>query len=202
MHVIKRFIGTDEKTGIVSEIFDECLTAADCHFLSELSFNLDHKDETRLDSGSATIYLNYRNPFIQSMDKKAIRILILRQLLRITLRKDRELPGIVEDILVNRAIIRKGYAEDLFYYYYLVLMEYEAASDEIESFINLNIPWLSFSGMDNYSSETLRKIAERINSKKELQDTTRALFDALKKDLLKNENMEEAVRLWNELRRC
>ena len=200
MRIVKKFIKHDEKSALVSRIFDECLLISDSQFLDRIDFYLGKEEKINLILSNAYISLDYNNPFIQSKDERAIRIIILNKLLHLNFRRSYNLSYPIEDILVNREIIKRGYGDDLFYYYYLFLLEYKTQRiKEMEFFLKINTTWLSFFPSDNYYSAFLRKMINSFKYRKQFVNKTKKLFLALKKDLLKDKNLEKAMFLYNEL---
>lgn len=201
MRVIKKLVKHDKKTELVSETFDECLMILNPYFLSRIDFSLEFKDKLDLIFSNACLSLNYNNPFIQNKDKKAIRILILQKLLCLIFRRGyKSMPELIEEVVINREIIRKGYGNDLFYYYYLFLLEYEThIINTMDIFLKVNVPWLSFSGLDDYYADFFKEMVNRFKQKKEFEVKTKELFLALEKNLLKNENLDKAIAIYNQL---
>lgn len=201
MKIVKNLIEKNDKTKLVSDIFDECLKELNYQFFEKIELHLQKEDKIKMDFPNAYIFLNYNNPFIQSSDKKAIKIIILRQIISLVISSkymDKKIPGFILEIMTNREVIKKGLGKDLFYYYYLYLIQYEPNKIlELSTFLQINIPWLSYFGVDNYDSRTMKKIINSFEYIKEFESTTRDLFLAVKKDLLKEKSLEKAIEAYN-----
>jgi len=201
MRIVKNLIDKNEKTQLVSAIFDECLKEMNYQFFNKIEFHLQKEDEIKLDFPDAYIYMNYSNPFIQSSDKKAIKIILLKQLICLAIMSknpDKKIPDFIMEILTNREIIRKGHGKDLFYYYYLLLIQYESPKiQELSTFLKINTPWLSFFSLDNYDSKFLKKFMDRFEYTKAFESATRDLFLAVKEDLLKGKRLDKAIEAYN-----
>ncbi len=201
MRIVKNLIAKNEKTQLVSAIFDECLKELNYQFFNKIELHLQKEDEMKLDFPDAYIYLNYSDPFIQSSDKKAIKIILLKKLICLAIMSknpDKKIPDFIMEILTNREIIRKGHGKDLFYYYYIILLQYEPPRiQELSIFLKINIPWLSFVSLDNYDSKFLKKFIDRFEYTKAFESMTRDLFLVVKEDLSKGKLLDKAIEAYN-----
>lgn len=97
------------------------------------------------------------------------------------------LPFFVSEVLVCRRIA-SFYQEDMMYSFVNeMLLSGKATSDRqsapLSKYISLNVPWLSFFGVDEYKWKYLKKLALKIFPDDELASQTKQLFSLLKKDL-------------------
>jgi len=205
MRIGKKLIVKNEKTAIVSNIFDKCIKELGYQFLDRVEFHLGKENKVKLEFPDAYIFLNYNNPFIQESDKKAIKIIILKKLIYLVIINkypNKKIPKFILEIISNRELIRKGYDKDLFYYYYLLLIQYEPHTvNELSTFMKINIPWLSYYGIDNYDSKTLKKLISIFKYRKEFELQTKKVFLTVKKDLLNEKRVDNAIEAYNTIKR-
>ena len=201
MRIVKNLIEKNDKTKLVSFIFDQCLDELNYNFFDRIELHIQKENKTWLDLPNAYVCLNYNNPFIWSEDVKAVKIIMLKQLISLAIAyryMDLQIPDFIMDIMTNRETMQKGYEKDLFYYYYLMLMEHEPHEiQEFDTFMRINTPWLSYYGFDNYDSEFLKDMVGLFRYNKEFESVTNDLFIALKKDLRIEKNLSVAIATFN-----
>ncbi|MEM7819784.1 MAG: hypothetical protein QXD48_03065 [Candidatus Aenigmatarchaeota archaeon] len=197
MRIIKKFVENDEKIKLISNIFDSIIKNFDFiqHFDS-LEFHVRDKNIVKLYNNTALISIDYNNEIIQDRDERAIRSMILHQLYHLIIKRryQIDMPHLIEDILINREMIKDGYGDDVFYIYYIYLIKKKEV--DFNDFIIINIPWLSFYRFDKYNSEYLKDMIKRIKYKKEYEERTKKLFEILKKDLTDEKNLRYAIHLY------
>ncbi|KHO47436.1 MAG: hypothetical protein QT00_C0002G0088 [archaeon GW2011_AR5] len=170
MHVTKIY-EKDAGTRLVSDIFDNILVNGDFKFES-IELHVRDKAVSFIDDEKAVICLDYNDPFIREMDARGIRILLVHELFRLTFKFD--VPKHVEDVIIGREMLRRGYGDELLYLYYNRLLQ--GGYEGIEGCVRANLPWIIFSKHDKYDSELLKKQAAKICGKK---FDCRRLFDVL-----------------------
>lgn len=170
---------------LVSATFDKIMQSLYVPF-NRIEFSLSDRDSVRIDDNCAIISIDASNAFVEENDEKAVKIMILRGILKAVLKKNGELPEIMEDIIVNRKIIQRGLGEELFYFYYILLTQ-----KRFDAF-TANVPWLSFACHDNYNSQFLRQFAKDDAKMK-------TLFETLKKDLTNRRNLDAALKEYNRM---
>lgn len=174
MQVAKIF-ERDPRTELVSRIFDEVITGAFHLPFDRIELHIRDKTISLVDGASATVCLDYNNPFILERDARGIRILLLRELFRLMFKFD--LPAEIEDIMIGREMIKRGYGEGLCYMYYNMLLSGEADP------IRVNLPWIIFFKDDKYNSELFKKLAAKVCKKKVPAKLLDLLLDLSEKNL-------------------
>ncbi|MFH0832232.1 MAG: hypothetical protein V1900_00720 [Candidatus Aenigmatarchaeota archaeon] len=182
MHVVKKYEKTDDRTRTVFKLFDRIIQFIDVPY-ENLVFSVGDTNKIEILDFDAAITIDYKDPFVQSCDEKAIKIIILRMLLKANLKKFMDVPEFIEDIIVNRKIAKK-FSDELFYYYYIIFSEHGKGIEKLNDFIGMSLPWLSFHGIDNYSSDFFRETLYKFRYRKEFEMMTKNLFSMLKNDLM------------------
>lgn len=173
MRIVKKFV-RDDKTEFASEMFDKIMAKNDYPMPFErMEFHIRDSDVTSVDDGSALICINYNNPLVLEKDRKGLGILIHHELFRLMFKT--ELPRVIEDVIIGRELIKRGFSDDLLYMYYNYMVNIRV--DGAESYIKMNLPWVIFRGYDEYNSEILKKLARKLCRKKFPE--TRKLFNIL-----------------------
>ena len=191
MRLIKK-LEKDEKARFVSKLIDSVLIETGCNSFERLVFSLG-EDNVEFKDSTAKISLDKNNIFIAEKDTRATRILILQKLELAFLRKHKKIPGYIENLIINRRIIKK-FSKDFFYFSYLYLIKEEKNVKDIDKFLNINLPWLSFHGLDDYNSNFSLKMLKIFKYRKAFQQQTRKLFLALKQDLENEDNLIKAMK--------
>src|SRR3989338_295387 len=103
--------------------------------------------------------------------------MILRMLFRAIYRETHhEMPEAIEEIAVNREMVKRGYGNDLAYHYYTHRGKGPLKDD---------IAWLSFHFQDKYNAEFFRNKKPAA----EMKET----IESLKRDLEDENNMRNAI---------
>jgi len=187
MKVVKKF-DRDKRTELVSRIFDEVLMKNDYPLpFNRLEFHIRDFDVTSFEEDKALICLSYNNPFILEMDERGLAILVRHELFRLTLRLTS--PRLIEDVIVGKELIKRGFGDELFYMYYNLLMK-SKHEEKVHSFVRANIPWIIFSGLDDYNSKFLKELVSKLYKRKFPE--TKKLFLVLCK--LSETNIRGALR--------
>ena len=187
MRLIKKF-ERDEKTDFVSRIFDGVIIKNPFPLpFSRMELHIRDYDVTVFDTEKAIICLNYNNPLILEMDERGVRTLLLHEIFRLMLRVNQ--PRLIEDVMVGRAMILRGYGEDLFYVYYNELMK-SKHEETRASFLKASIPWVIFYGLDEYNSKFLKVLAGKLHKRK-FPETSKFLAILCK---LSDKNLKGAVK--------
>ena len=173
MHVVKRF-PSGEHGQLVSRVFDEALVSSGVKLnYNSIELELRDRDVSLVKDYTATICLDYNNPLVLDMDEKGIGIIIRRELFRLMFKFN--LPRPVEDVIIGRELVKRGFGDDLLYMYYNIVMR--SMPKNISDYIAVNIPWIIFRGYDDYNSDLMKKLAGKVCSKKFPE--TKKLFDML-----------------------
>ncbi len=162
MRLVKVF-AKDDKAEFVSKIFGELLTSTDLHLpFDRIEFHVRDSDVTLIKDSTALVCINYNNPLVVEKDYKGVRTLLMRELFRLMFKFN--IPRLVEDVIVGREMIKRGFGDDLCYMYYNYLLTMQP--ETIEDYIHANLPWIIFRGYDNYNSELFKKLAAKVCKKK------------------------------------
>lgn len=201
MKIVKKSTKKTPHSKTVSDTFNTVLGEVPLEkFFDKIELNLGEKEDVIIAKRSAKILLNYKSQPIQNNDRKAIKILILHQLFHaITQQYMKPLPHMLEDVIINKDLIKRGYGDDLLYFYYIQMMKHPKQIKDIEDFLELNIPWLSFFSLDDYNSEFLKRMINRFEDRKKYETKSTKLFSAMKKDMLKERNQKIAINAYENI---
>lgn len=196
MKIIKKFIYSNKITGIVSRIFDDAVKEI-APFLKFNTITLELKNDfnSKMADNSATVYLDYTNDFIQNTDEKAIRFFILREFFKIFVKKKNgiNIPEFVEELIVNREMVKNGYANEVSYFYYAILARKPKIKSK-EDFLYINLPWLIFYEKDEFYCSFFKKLSTKL-VKKYNNPYAAKVLNTLKKNLWDRKNLENAARV-------
>lgn len=171
---ILKVLPDDEQGEKISQIFDSVIRRFE-YPLKFDSMEVQIRDENKviLRDNTCLLVIDYNDSFVQQKDGRGTAVTILRLLFKaIVKRTYGELPEEIEDVIANREMIRKGYENDLVYYYY--------------NKTPCDISWISFYLDDRYNSSLLKRAKTKMSQQ---------VMDHLKKDLDKEENLEKALRV-------
>ncbi|MEK6888195.1 MAG: hypothetical protein AABX14_04600 [Candidatus Aenigmatarchaeota archaeon] len=193
MRIIKKF-PKDEKGEFVSRVFDSIITKGDYHLpFEQLEFHLRDSNTSQVDDEKALICIDYNNPLIQERDQRGVNTLIRHELFRLMFKMN--LPRAVEDVIIGREMIKRGFGDDIFYMYYNRILKMNVSN--VEEYIKINLPWIIFHEQDKYNSELLKKIVGKVCKKK--YPETKKLFDILCG--ISPKNVHEAASIYGKISR-
>lgn len=206
MKVVKRAITDDRKTRIMFDIFDSIITRLEYPWKMErIEFLINDKNSVFVGENMARITTNYNDNIIEDMDKKAMFAMILHGLYHIIIRDkyrlsdlEAQIPHFVEDVITNREMIKHGHDDFVFYLSYLYLIRKKHVAD-IEDYLDINVPWLSFYKLDEYNSKYLKELLVKIKDKEKFKDDSEKLIDLLKKDITKESELNHALNAYEVL---
>jgi len=189
---VTKFFDT-KKFPLLSKSIDSVLLRVDYPWrFDSMIFILDDTNYFKLKDGEAEIHLDYG--LVYHEDERFLKSAVMRIIFAMITSLNNMSTGvrIIDEILANREMSRKGFGEDLFYYYYLKFLG-KKEIDTIEKYIEMNVPWLSIEG---YDSQVLREMVERISSQhgKAFQRKAKKLLDVLSKDLNNEKNLKNAIK--------
>jgi hypothetical protein len=190
MRLIKN-LEKDKTSEFLSATIDSVVLELGYDFFDRLEFKTG-KDGVEFREGTVEISIDKNNRFLAERDVRATRILILQQLELARLKKNKILPDYIEKLVVNRRLAKK-FSRDFFYLSYLLLIREKREIDDMNKFLDINLLWLSFYGIDEYNSRFLFKMLNMFKYRKAFQEQTRKLFLVLKKDLEEEANLTKAV---------
>ena len=201
MEIVKKSSKKFKKTKLISDVFNSILGEMALEkFFDKIEISIEEKDDSNINNRNAKISLDYRNPFIQNSDRRAIKILILHQIFHaITRQYVKPMPHVVEDVIINKELIKRGYGDDLLYFYYIYLVNHHKGVNNIEDFLHINVPWISFFSLDDYNSAFLKRIINKFENTKKFQKQSKKLVSVMKKDLLKEGNQKIAINAYKNI---
>ncbi len=176
MKIVKSF--DTKRFKLLSDAIDSTITEMGhpWHF-DRMVFFLSKSEFAKADEESAAIFIDIKSV---DDDERFVKAYIHRLLTYLACSLRGSLTGndIIDCIITNREVIRKGLGDELFYYYYISLNRKKKAGGYGE-FIHMNIPWISFAGSDAHYSDFLRESVDRMKYRKAFQQRAKKLFDAL-----------------------
>ena len=160
----------------------------------KFKIKITSKEDTRVEEGCAIICINPHDPIIQREDKEFTDFLIRKEVYKSELRKNSKLPEFLEDIMVNKRIIKEGYGDVVESYYFILMNDHMSINvDDDEKFFKVNIPWISFYGIDRYKSEYFKKLSRSFQSNDEIVEKNSKLIEFLKTPYIKLKEISEEV---------
>ncbi|HLD39245.1 MAG TPA: hypothetical protein VJB05_02955, partial [archaeon] len=193
MRIIKKF-PKDDRGEFVSRIFDRIITKGDYHLpFAQLEFHLRDSNMSKVEDEKALICIDYNNPLILEKDQRGVNTLIRHELFRLMFKMN--LPRAVEDVIIGREMIKRGFGDDIFYMYYNRILKMNVSN--VEEYIKINLPWIIFHEQDKYNSELLKKIVGKVCKKK--YPETKKLFDILCG--ISPKNVHEAASIYGKISR-
>ncbi|MBI4896596.1 MAG: hypothetical protein HY832_03555 [Candidatus Aenigmarchaeota archaeon] len=196
MRIKKVFVVDDEKTQIVSRMFNRVLLSVGVSHLDMLEFHIRDTNAVMLDEERGTIVVDYNHRFIQERDEKGIAALLLFLLFELLVR-DRTtatLPNFILRLQANRLMIHEGFGDQLFYLYYAEMhaMQFQTKEDVLNS----NLPWLSFTLSDEIAADQLKHLCLGSIQHSKAWDL---LFYYAAKDLTHPRNVEDICHAYAEV---
>ncbi len=157
--------------------------------LNSLEINLGDEDYVLMENRRAVVSIDKNNKFITENNKECVEILIAKRILSLRFYSP------LSDILADREIVRIGLSKKLFYYYYILLSSPRKIKN-IEDFLQINIPWISFYPYNKNYSEYLKDLLHSFDYQKEFESSAEKLFSLLKKNLYTDKAIKEAEAEW------
>ena len=161
MRVQKASETNDGKTRFTFSVFDNTVMNF-AHLIpyDSIKFIIGREDKTEKTEAGLLMAIDCHNRFIMEKDEKAIRIIILENIIRLSLGKS--LPKFIENVIVYRTMIKEGLGDDfLCYCFSLLAMREKMINESLDDFLEANSLWISFCGRDNYSSLMLKDIVRK-----------------------------------------
>ena len=190
MKIVKRFI-KDEQTSLISGVFDEFLVSDSFHLpFDSIEFHIRDSDISIVKGDKALVCLDYNNPLFLQKDIKGIKTIVRHEFFRLMFKTN--LSRDIEDVIIGREMIKRGFGEDLLYVYYHYIVNSKATN--IQDYIKSNLPWIIFQGYDKNNSEFLKKATEKQNKRRKICDH---LFDLLTN--LSSKNLHEVIEEYKKL---
>jgi hypothetical protein len=198
MRIIKKLYERSSKTLFVSKVFDSVITR------TELPMNFESLELsigyglTGIKDNAAKIGIDADDPLLKDNDARAVRILITFELFRLVVRRqlEKHIPRLIEDVIISRDMIRRGFVNDLSYIFYIFLSTQRIT--DIKDYIKFNLPWIIFKNHDNYYHELFYNYAKS-RPRADYDVRTRDLFKALAKDLWDMNNLNECIKRYEDV---
>lgn len=197
MRVIKKLYNKDERTLLASRFFDDVIKRIDLPMrFDTLEFSFGY-GSTFVDDSIASVGMDMDDPLLD-YDERIIKTMIRMELFRAFYRKtsEKQVPRAVEDVMIAREMIRRGYAEDLVYMFYNFMLSHRIK--DAKDFLRFNLPWIIFRGHDNYYSDLFLDMAKS-RVRKRYEAKAKQLMDALAANLSVSGNLEKATKLYGEI---
>ena len=202
MRVTKKLCVRNEKTLFISKVFDDVITR------TEFPLNADYIElnvgygATVVDDEKIVIGIDVNDPLLMNMDARVIKTLLTFELFRVYVRKmlKIEVPRPIEDIIVGRELVRKGFSGDVSYIFYILVMTHDVA--DVKSFIRANIPRLVFKNADEFNYKLFHGYEDKSSKRKftaKYKLKTKKLFAALGKDLWDLKNLKKSIQLYGDV---
>jgi hypothetical protein len=202
MKIIKKMRKKNDITLFISNIIDLLVKNLDQLLrFNEIGFIFGDDEYFKLNEKDVEIGINVDDQLILLKDVEITKYKLLHQIFHAIIRSY----GIrtnhwLEDILVNREILKSGFTKEYFYFSYVKIVHYESpGKTDMQGFLRVNIPWLSFYSIDKYNSLFFLHVIDKFNFDPSLKEKTKSLFDVTKKNLWLNKNLIEAEKIYNEL---
>lgn len=182
MIIAKNFMH-DDRTELVSTVFDKFLRRQELHLpFDRIELNIRDTTTSVVKDENALICIDYNTPVVAEKDKKGVKMLVYRELFRLMFKFD--LPRPVEDVIIGKELVKRGFGDDLFYLYYVTMMNKTHVT--LRDYIELNIPWIIFNKQDPYNSDFMKKLSKKLSkSRPECQKFFNLLLNVPKKDVEK-----------------
>ncbi|MBI2075764.1 MAG: hypothetical protein HYT72_00760 [Candidatus Aenigmarchaeota archaeon] len=177
-----RLVSRLEKDGVSRLILDTLAMSVRKiePFYDTLEISFGGKNSVRITDSAVFISLDKSNDFLMERDEKAIKALVLKLVALAGTRRLAINVPFLEEILSDRELIKDGFGDELFYYYYLSLANAEKSAG-FEKFLEISIPWLSFAGLDDSYSSFLFNLSKIFNYRKEFESVTKDFFEKVRK---------------------
>ncbi len=193
MRLVKKIYSESPVASFVSREIDKILVHEGLPFYEKMQVEIGQGRTQFLDE-VAVLCIDPRNPILLDMDRRAARTLINFELTRLQVKKViGEVPAPIEDAVICQEMIKNNRGEDLAYMLHLTANNFDVI--DIKSYMRSCLPWIVFSGRDEFHENFFRQMVKR---RPEYERITGKLFKALKKDLMKGDNVEKAAKLYGD----
>jgi len=194
MRILKQIDKENELATLASKLFDKLVVkpAVPLNF-DYLEFNL--VGHTSAEENKIRIGIDIDDPILADKDRRTIRILITFEMFRIFVRRmlEKDIPVDVEDVIIAREMIKRGYIDDIAYLFYI----YAAKSEvfDIKSSLKFHLIAKTFVSYDEFYTKFFNDIANK-KSKHEMDLTVRLFLQVIERDLLDDKNLNKAIELY------
>ncbi|MBI2578430.1 MAG: hypothetical protein HYW26_01835 [Candidatus Aenigmarchaeota archaeon] len=182
----------NKNEAFASSLFDESIKKFPNKIpLDTIEFRIAEIDALIIEESRATLSVSRMNAFLAEHDRKALRSMFTESLNRIFIRP-MGLPQLIEDVMAFRETA-KLLKDDYLYYMYA-----KTAGRKPESFadyLSLSAPWVAFYAVDSTAAEMLHQLTRN----KAYEAKAKSLFEALKRNLWIDSNLEKALKKYRRL---
>lgn len=156
----------------VMELFDAAAEAINRHFnFRKVRISSGAANAARINGDELFLALNVKDPFVAEPSYAAL--VAVRETYRAMYGRE----GFPADILADKSVIRDGMGKELAGYYFFLLTERKNRhAATLREFVEINLPHLSFAGMDNAQADIFRDIAETFSAPEGAKKKTERLF--------------------------
>ena len=196
MRIIKRFDVNRYKT--LSDSIDKVFLSINFPWnLEKIIFSLSNKNDSNFNYPNAEIFLN---PKIRKQEESVIKLIIFKEIFSLLIKIKNMESGIrfIDNIIANREMIKNGFGDYYLNYAYVKLFR-PIEIENFHTFLTLNLPWISFSGLDNFNSVFLKDMVKKFKYPKTFETRSGRLFSTTEKDLTDKKNLRRAINLYNEV---
>ncbi|MBS3054429.1 MAG: hypothetical protein J4431_02750 [Candidatus Aenigmarchaeota archaeon] len=153
-------------------IFDAVAGAVNRHFnFRKVRISSGPENGARIDGDELLLTLNVKDPFLAEPSYAAL--VAVRETYLTMYGRD----GLPAELLANRSVIRDGMAKELAGYYFFLLTERkDRNASTLREFVELNVPHLSFAGLDEGQADIFRGLAESFTAPPDAKKKTERLF--------------------------
>ena len=171
---------------------DDILREINC--FDKVKVKITSKEKTNIINKIPTLCINPKNVFISSGDEDHIDILIRKEIYRAEYRLRTIIPVFLEELLINKRLVKEGHGEKLESLYFIELFDFMTKEiNDKEKYMKVNIPWLSFHGLDNGKAEDFKNILRRFETPAHIKDSTNNLFELSKTPYMKSQDIIKEV---------
>ncbi len=181
--------------GILAPIIkDVMMNFEEVRLFNSLDMKIGDIDAVFQNEGTMTIIFDKKEYFIRQADARGMKVLVLKRLNYAALQMKTGIGGIVNEIVSNRKVA-VCCPDDLVYYFYTNLHRHGKSISDIKEFIGINVPWISFHGVDKEAESFMKEAVYSFHYTKVFERRCESLFESMKKDLRIMENADKCTEM-------
>lgn len=142
---------------------------------------LGDREETLSAGKTLKLQFDKNNGFMKNNDEDGMKVKILRAIFIATMKMS--LPKFILVSMADKKIIREGFSRELTCYYFCTLAAKKRRIENFGDFMEINLPWISFKGNDEYNSLFFRQLLCEFEYDSQLESETEGLFSLLSRPL-------------------
>lgn len=151
------------------------------NYFDKLNIFFCDEDEVKIYDKDAYLSINENNIFCLSNDKMVIGAFIKIQCTKLELKRIYDLNENILNFISARQLIKNNFSNEIAHFYFWYLATKNKQIMTIKDFIDINIPWLAFYGIDENNSNMLKDMLKGFVFHGQLNEKCRAFFNAAKK---------------------